>query len=195
MSAGIYIIINKIDDKRYIGSSINLSRRKNSHFRLLRNNKHSNKHLQNAYNKYGEDHFIWNIIEECDKKDCIKREQFWLDLLKPEYNIRILADSNLGMKYPPRTEAAKLSTSKSLIGRKRPLEVINKIKNTKKVKGTSIRALEARSKKVIDNSTGIVYKSRLEVCKLFNLNYANLGARLRGSCKNDTTFQYHESSD
>lgn len=66
--AGIYKIINKINNKYYIGSSCNCigayGNRKGSHFSRLRRNKHKNPHLQNAYNKYGEKNFQFIIIEE-----------------------------------------------------------------------------------------------------------------------------------
>ena len=61
--AGIYIITNKITGKIYIGSSHNLLKRKNNHFTNLKNKKHQNFYLQNAWNKYGEQTFEWEIVE------------------------------------------------------------------------------------------------------------------------------------
>jgi hypothetical protein len=46
--SGIYKIINKINNKYYVGSS-----------------KHINPHLQNAWNKYGQNNFDFVITEEC----------------------------------------------------------------------------------------------------------------------------------
>ena len=81
--AGIYIIENLINNKIYVGSSINLKRRKYFHFNYLRNNKHGNKHLQLSFNKYGEECFNFKIIEcisvsknmESTKNILIKRAQ------------------------------------------------------------------------------------------------------------------------
>jgi len=43
------------------------------------------------------------IIEYCDPENCIPREQFYIDLLKPEYNILPKAGSNLGFKHSEET--------------------------------------------------------------------------------------------
>ena len=51
-NCGIYCIKNNINDKLYIGQSINLKRRKRKHFSELNTNHHVNTHLQRAYNKY-----------------------------------------------------------------------------------------------------------------------------------------------
>lgn len=45
---GIYIIINLVNGKRYIGSSNDLYNRLHEHFHNLKNNKGHNKHLQYA---------------------------------------------------------------------------------------------------------------------------------------------------
>lgn len=54
---GIYKITNLNDGKVYIGKSEDLKRRIKTHKLLLKRNKHFNYHLQNAYNKYGENFF------------------------------------------------------------------------------------------------------------------------------------------
>jgi len=61
---GIYKIINIINNKYYVGSTLDLYQRKTTHFRKLRINKHHCIHLQNAWNKYGEENFKFEIIEE-----------------------------------------------------------------------------------------------------------------------------------
>ena len=65
--SGIYKIINIINEKTYVGSTISkFNRRWNCHKCQLRNHNHGNKYLQNAWNKYGEDKFIFEIIEEIE---------------------------------------------------------------------------------------------------------------------------------
>jgi group I intron endonuclease len=61
-SIGIYKITNIVTNKLYVGSSIDIKRRKYEHIRLLKNNKHNNIHLQNAYNKYGILNLKWEIL-------------------------------------------------------------------------------------------------------------------------------------
>lgn len=84
---GIYKIINLINNKFYIGSSKNLKVRLWKHRSLLRHNKHYNLHLQNSWNKYGEDNFDYCIVETCDEEHQYEREQFYINTLHPEYNI------------------------------------------------------------------------------------------------------------
>jgi hypothetical protein len=62
-------------------------------------NKHSNQHLQNSWNKYGEQNFRFEIVEECYPSDCITREQHYFDTLHPQYNILSVAGSPKGYKH------------------------------------------------------------------------------------------------
>lgn len=98
--SGIYCIINEINQLIYIGSTLNFKHRKNQHFSALDLKKHPNNKLQNAWNKYGSMHFSFNIIEECDKKFLLEREQFWINFYqsyknKIGYNLNKLADRNI----------------------------------------------------------------------------------------------------
>ncbi len=52
--AGVYCISCEADGKQYIGLSKNIMRRLASHFSRLRSGRHSNKHLQSAWTKYGD---------------------------------------------------------------------------------------------------------------------------------------------
>jgi group I intron endonuclease len=63
---GVYCIKNIINNNLYIGSSKNLKLRYFNHKTKLKNNKHENKHLQNAWNLYGEQNFKFYIIEEVE---------------------------------------------------------------------------------------------------------------------------------
>lgn len=104
-NSGIYMIKNQIDNKKYIGSSINLRTRLNKHKNDLLKNKHSNIKLQRAYNKHGGNNFIFEvIIYTLDKTHLIPVEQFYIDFLNPEYNILKIANSRLGMKHSDETK-------------------------------------------------------------------------------------------
>jgi hypothetical protein len=89
---GIYCIENTVDNKKYIGQSIDIKRRFRSHKSNLRNNKHSNTHLQGAWNLYQEDSFIFYVIEECSECDLDHKEQYYIDL----YN---LMDDKFGYNF------------------------------------------------------------------------------------------------
>ena len=118
MEAGVYLISNNVNGKCYVGSTIHLDQRRREHFSKLANNKHINAHLQNAYNKYGREAFDFEVLETIDiddniKDKLLKREQFWIDNLKPEYNILLVAGSNLGYHH---TEETKKKISESTTG-------------------------------------------------------------------------------
>ena len=55
IKSGVYIIQSLIDHTVYVGSAINFIRRKSRHFTLLKEGRHHNDHLQNAWNKYKEE--------------------------------------------------------------------------------------------------------------------------------------------
>jgi len=81
--SGIYAIYNKVNTKLYIGSTNNLRKRLMNHIGGLRSNSHYNSYLQNSWNKYGENNFIYVLIEKVvNIKDLKNREQFYLDLNK-----------------------------------------------------------------------------------------------------------------
>jgi group I intron endonuclease len=113
---GIYSIKNIINGKMYIGSSVNLYLRKNIHFKQLFNMKHHSIYLQNSYNKYGKNNLVFDIIEFVPNKiDLIKREQIWIDLLKPKYNIYKIAGSPLGYKHTDESKEKIRQNSKLLV--------------------------------------------------------------------------------
>lgn len=78
-NCGIYMIMNLVNGKFYIGSSYNINNRWNNHKACLRTNNHPSKYLQRAYNKYGEENFIFEILENCLEEKLLEREQIWLD--------------------------------------------------------------------------------------------------------------------
>jgi group I intron endonuclease len=63
---GVYKLVNKATGQCYVGQSQRCKKRIREHFRLLRHNKHTNPHLQNAYNKYGAENFYGAIEIECE---------------------------------------------------------------------------------------------------------------------------------
>ena len=79
MARGIYKIINVVNNKFYVGSAVDLKRRKTRHFSELRNGKHNNRHLQAAWVKYGEQSFVFVVVEAlADDADLLAAENIWL---------------------------------------------------------------------------------------------------------------------
>ena len=66
---GIYRIRNKLDDKRYIGSAQDFENGWIGRRRALRRGKHHNIRLQRAWNKHGEENFIFEVEEEVDDEE------------------------------------------------------------------------------------------------------------------------------
>lgn len=122
----IYCIVNVINNKKYIGSTCYFNKRKQLHLKRLNSNIHHSKILQNSWNKYGENNFVFEILEEVkDKNDLLKREQWYIDNHNCEFNICKVAGSSLGVK---RTESTKEKIRKNNLGLKHP-EWRNKIKS------------------------------------------------------------------
>jgi group I intron endonuclease len=104
---GIYQIKNTVTGKVYIGSAVDIDTRWYIHKRDLKNNKHHSYKLQNSINKYGIENFMFEIIEECDKKILIEREQYWIDATKSfevGYNVAPTAGNCLGRKHSEETK-------------------------------------------------------------------------------------------
>lgn len=96
----------------------------------MRTQIHPNIHLQRAFNKYGEDSFKHEILELCEPKDCVDREQYWMDLLKPQYNLCPQARNSFGIKRSAET-CRKIGLSKmgnqNLLGKVWSQESRNKL--------------------------------------------------------------------
>ena len=57
--------------------------------------------INKALLKYGYSEFKLEILENCDAKDLVKKEQYYMDILNPEYNVLNTAYSSLGYKHTP----------------------------------------------------------------------------------------------
>ena len=105
MARGIYKIINVVNNKFYVGSAVDLKRRKTRHFSELRTGKHNNRHLQAAWVKYGEQSFIFVVVEElAQDADLLAAENRWLhEHVSKDYCYNIGVDAtapHLGMSGP-----------------------------------------------------------------------------------------------
>jgi len=127
--SGIYKITNILNNKVYIGSGVCVSDRLSAHKSLLNRNKHFNLHLQASWNKYEENSFTFELIEECSLQDLEKREEYNIKLYKANnrlygFNKRINCKTNLGIKLSLETrEKLRLSH----LGHKRSKEAQEKI--------------------------------------------------------------------
>lgn len=124
--SGVYRRVNRVNGNSYIGSSVNLSIRFRNYFNysfLTKDTMLINKALL----KYGYSNFKLEIFEYCGKANTLKREQYYMNLLKPNYNILKLAGSALGYKQEA---IRKIKTVK--LGRARSEKTKNKISESLK---------------------------------------------------------------
>ena len=107
--SGLYRWNNLITGKSYIGSDIDLSKRFRNYYKLsyLESSK-SNSIIYSALLKHGYSNFSLDILEYCESSIIIKREQYYIDNLNPDYNILKVAGSRLGSKH---SEIAKVKMS------------------------------------------------------------------------------------
>ena len=99
------MIKNLVNGKCYIGSTYDFVDRFRKHRYCLRNNKHHSKILQSSWSKYGENYFVFGIIEFVESIDNLTIvEQKWMDHYTPEYNILKFAKSSKGFKHSQETK-------------------------------------------------------------------------------------------
>lgn len=104
--SGIYVIRNKSNGKIYIGSSKNIRSRVNSHYSALRRGAHCNRHLQGAWDQYGENNFEDKILERCETDKLLEREQHWIKVLN-------VTDQSIGYNISANTTSPMLGLSMS----------------------------------------------------------------------------------
>lgn len=117
---GIYTISFLDSENVYVGSSINIGKRKREHLSCLRNNKHYNNHLQNAYNLYGESNMVFKIIVLCEQEQLLVIEEQKIKEYDSYFNgynmVEKPTKTNFGLKY---TEDSKKKMSSSAKARGR----------------------------------------------------------------------------
>lgn len=86
--SGVYKIYFNGTNNFYIGSSNNIYKRIIYHRSRLKRNIHENACIKNAFNKYGINNCFIEVMIECNVENLLKHEQYFIDTLKPEYNIK-----------------------------------------------------------------------------------------------------------
>lgn len=120
MVCGIYSITNKIDGKKYIGQSVDISKRFFQHKSELRSNTHPNNHLQHSWNRYGEENFLFEIITECTMDELDEFEKYYIDInnsMNPKFGYNFESGGNKNKSVSKET---RKKMSDSLSGRRHP---------------------------------------------------------------------------
>lgn len=140
--ACIYKITCLPTGKVYIGSAFNLKRRWKEHQYHLRRKTHHNIYLQNAWDKYGENTFLFEVIEECEKEILVGREQFWVNQYQsanPDlgFNIASVISAPMAGRQHSAETRSKISIAQKGVpapqrSRVRPPEEIEKVAATQR---------------------------------------------------------------
>lgn len=155
--SGIYIIKSIGKPSRfYIGSAINIYKRRQYHLESLHKNKHHSHKLQRHYNKHGDTDLVFNVIQLCDKESLITLEQYFIDAYNPYFNECKIAGSCLGRKHSPETRAKISKANKGQIpwikGVGHSEETKKKIGNANKGREWSIEQREAARQRAMGNN-------------------------------------------
>jgi group I intron endonuclease len=116
--------------------------------------------INKALKKYTHSKFSLEILEYCAKSDVIVREQYYFDLLNPEYNILQVAGSSLGFKH-------SLESLKKFKERKHSEETRAKLSKAHKGKPLSEKALA----KLIGRKRSEETKAKMRASALCRLNH------------------------
>lgn len=163
--SGIYCWNNLSTKKCYVGSSASLSRRLGKYYSVvwIKNSLNKSKSLiYESVLKYGHSNFSLDILEYCESNILIEREQYYIDILNPKYNILKFAGSPLGRKLSTETREKISATLKTRLSKLLPIKVIcletQKIKHfatnleAAKFLGVSLRTLTRyKNTKVLKN--------------------------------------------
>ena len=112
--SGVYIIINNETNKFYIGSSMDLGRRHSVYFTNSFSVRNKTMIISKALVKHGHLNFSVGILEYCHPDIRIERENYYFDLLKPEYNVLKVAGSPPIIKVHSTKTRLKMSINSGL---------------------------------------------------------------------------------
>lgn len=123
MKNGVYRIRHEISGKCYIGSAADpkgIKQRFAVHRSRLDHNNHHSRYLQHAWNKYGADAFVFEVLLYCDPEDCLTFEQIAIDCYQPKYNSCPNAHNSLGYRHSDATKEKMKQNHADVSGHKNP---------------------------------------------------------------------------
>ena len=186
--SGIYLITCLTTTKVYIGSSKNIYERWKAHKRMLRRGNHDNIHFQRAWNKYGENDFLFEIWEKTEKLQ--ERETYWIyafDAVSSGFNIDAEAyrtakngEAN-GMYGKKHSESTKLRMSLSRKARK-----LSKVHKTKlanilaQYRPIVAKKRQKKLKLISPDGEIIEFNGYKECCRITGINSGGLSHLRRG---------------
>lgn len=158
----VYKIVSKKTKKCYIGSAKDFNKRKSVHLWHLKKGSHHSAYLQNHVNKYGLDDISFEILDFVDIVDLVNKEQYYIDLFNPEFNISKFAYSTIGVRC---SEEKKELLRKIHTGRKATPAAIeaNRLGQLKRLPPT-----EETRKKLSESNRGKIVSEESKLNNLFS---------------------------
>jgi len=163
--SGVYKWTNKINGKRYIGSSDNLKRRFLQYFNINHLLKHNYMAICCALLKHDYSNFAITILEYCEPDKCLIREKHYWDLFNPEYNIA--KEPGAPMSGRTHSDSTKIIMSDAKKGEKNP----NYDKPRTEGSGSPSQAIEVTD---IKNNTTTSYDSKSAAARALNIKHSNI---------------------
>lgn len=119
---GIYCIKNLTTQRIYIGSADDIFHRWSDHLSKLKAGKHKTTALQNAWNKFGENDFKWDILEETAFEDLYEKEKYWMKFYGKDvmYNFKNIVLTTKIKKTEKQSKDLKEKLSKANSGENNP---------------------------------------------------------------------------
>lgn len=172
---GVYRWICLITGKSYVGSSITLSKRFSIYYSLNSMKRKVNKESSAIYSailKYGHSNFSLDILEYCESEVLISREQYYIDVLKPEYNILKIAGSKLGFKH---SEVTRVQMSINNTGINHPFYGKHHTQETREKIGKSLKSVIRinSSSRFVSSETRLKLSLRTKGVKVKVFNLSN----------------------
>lgn len=173
--SGVYRLINLTNDSIYVGSSSDLGRRFTSYYSFMYIDAQKTSLICKALLKYGYSKFSLEVIEYCPVEKLLEREQYYIDMLKPRYNIlQVAGCSSLGYRHTKETLA-------KFKARKHTKETIEKFK-------AKVFSEETRAKISAEKGTKVL------ICDLLtnnNSEYDSIRKAAEGLNAPNSTIRYY----
>lgn len=178
--AGVYAITHTSTGKCYVGSTVNLNKRRNEHFGSLRRGDHHSLKLQRAWNNYGETAFKFEVLVRCVITRRLIHEQLALDTLRPAYNIATVAGA--AMQGRAHSAATREKIRRSAMGNTRALGIVRSASTRALMSGAQRGNIKTRGHKLTPEhreKIGAAQRGR----KLSTKRRARLSVIMRGNSR------------
>jgi len=189
---GIYRIQCLANGKTYIGSTgISIRKRWGQHTSALSKGTHVNPNMQASWNKYGEDAFVFGVVEYCDADISVAREDHYIKLWNPEFNYGPAANPRRGVKLTVDQKAYISQRLKECMTPARREQ--NRQSSKMQDKTTHVQRMRQKNRKPIVDQDGFIWGSVQLAAAYYNINPCVISHNLVGRTqlvRKKYTFKY-----